>query len=644
MAFVSYADRLDEAAVAYRKFTTGAELSVALSLVEKTLEELNKSIKSATAVETVELMTKLANNGNALKMRLNCKLLMAEYAAELGSDEGEKVIAFVDEILPKARESGYKNTVAALEGSKALVLAASDYIKQMAELFVLVNSGNTLTSSSADVIEKAKSIVDGAAVDERLSSPFGKGVSFPDISAAVTDRLSLRCGEVESVCMISLEACVPCKKLDYSDGTLMPEPDCDEGGKARAMVLCTPFNEEARLAAAYYVDGNKSLYEYDASLSSSADDVDTAFTFIKYKSDITVITGMDSQSDEMARYILFRAMEICKSSPRRIFAVDGYADRLYNMGVALACERDGYSVLDISQTYLTMPDFSQTVSYLTDAGFPDADTDTLRKMPFLGFAGLNALSRLARKADWIDRGKQLSLANEPAAGKYLMRLDTPSLFIDDGWGDFRDGTRNITDTNGEFDYDDIDDVHISYVKRIVESGISVFAICGSIARYCTTGTGDMTVWSSLSREEMERRVTLAVKLVLKSLRVPVNPQVEILDTLDNDSAGGTCFDGGKRIVFKYKDCLNLQWMRDAIVHECFHALQAKLMREWSPWYYDNMGITYGRTRKWKDTRAIYDENTKSKVYKVHMYEGDAYAFEIDCRRGMEGSWNSIDFD
>ena len=176
--------------------------------------------------------------------------------------------------------------------------------------------------------------------------------------------------------------------------------------------------------------------------------------------------------------------------------------------------------------------------------------------------------------------------------------------------------------------------------------MSVFAKCGVIVRYCLTGAGDVSAWRDIEREDMFRRVELAVKAVYRILGVPLNPVVEILDELDNDTAGGLCCDGGKRILFKYSCCLGISWMLDAILHECFHALQAHLKSgHYAQWYYDNMGITYGRVSEWIETRKqAFDHNTQSNMYKVHMYEADARAFEADCRRARDEYWSAVDFE
>ena len=73
-------------------------------------------------------------------------------------------------------------------------------------------------------------------------------------------------------------------------------------------------------------------------------------------------------------------------------------------------------------------------------------------------------------------------------------------------------------------------------------------------------------------------------------------------------------------------------------------MQAKLRKGgWSQWYYDNFGITRGRVERWAFTNNIYDGNVNSDLYKVHIIEADAKAFEIDCDAARNAAWNTIEF-
>ena len=157
------------------------------------------------------------------------------------------------------------------------------------------------------------------------------------------------------------------------------------------------------------------------------------------------------------------------------------------------------------------------------------------------------------------------------------------------------------------------------------------------------GGGDKTDWAKIEREEMSRRVQLATRLVFRILKVETVPEVEVLDELANSTAGGLCIDGGKRIEYKYSCSINWDWLVDAIVHESYHAMQSKLTNGgWSGWYLHNLHVTRGRVERWRTTRQIYNGDTHSKVYKVHVYENDANAFEIDCDDGRNFAWNTIE--
>lgn len=625
--------KLDYANTAYYAAVDIAALTEAAALVDD-------------ALGYKALYQELRDSGEALRMRLECKVLMTEYAEDLESDIAARVREVVERDLPVAQSKGYKKTADALTKSLALVDAVRAWLDTMARYLAQVRSGNALSTSNAIIIENVKATVDAADASVLLDSPFGEGVAFCDIRKSVVDRLSMRRNEVIDACLDALAACVPCKQIDLSHCPYVPEPEVvgfDVEVSAKTTVLNTPFKDEARLAAWYYVQKDP-LYELDASMLSKEADVDCSFTFLSHKGAIVLITGLCGQTDEIVRHVMKYALERGKGGSR-VFLMDELSDRLYNAGVAIACELPGYNVLDISQTYLTMPNSADVLHELRDKEYiKESDPSPLEKMPFLGFMGLNEILSSAHKNDWRSRGKQISTANESAARKYLLRLKTSALLLDRGWGDFEKDVTHVTEINDEFDYDNISDIHLANVRRIVESGASMFGVCGMIARYCTTGTDDFSVWDSIPREEMEERITLATCLVMKALRVPIVPQVAVLDELGNKTAGGLCIDGGKRIEYKYSDCKSLQWLRGAIVHECFHALQHRLLDGyWAPWHYESFGITRGRVEQWRETlNRKYDNNTNSVVYRVHMFEADARAFEADCRYGMENAWNTVE--
>ncbi|MDE5593073.1 MAG: hypothetical protein K2I75_03980 [Clostridiales bacterium] len=586
-------------------------------------------------------------NAEALGMRLACKIFaLKALQPDFSPSLADKLNAYVEQNLPIAKDKGYVKSAAAMENVVKFVTLFSKYAQAKKEISAQASSENILALNGKEIIKNATELID-ELLNGEVASPFEEGVVFPALSGEIAEGLQSWKAGLCGAYAKALERTVSAKLLTNRDCDYFPTPECDEGGKANALILNTPFIDEARLYAANAVSRDTEIYEFNVhACGGSRDSIDKIFSYAEYKKCAVFIYNADMISDDDRTYLL-RAAMLAGKAGTRTFISDVLGGALYDDGMTAAVQYEDLSALDISQSYITMPSFDATADELVALKMADDGTAraALREMPFLGFAGLNEIVRPEHHNNWMTRGKKISAGNTDAAKRYLARIKASMLFIDDGWGEFRGGGQNAS-VGGEFDYDGIPAIDIDNVKRIVESNATVFGKCGMIARYCTTGTDDYSVWSRLDREQMQSRAAFAVKLVYRVLGVPIDPIVEIEDEPENDTAGGLCYDGGKRIVFKYSCATDVSWMRDAIVHESFHALQAMLMSgHWAPWYYEHMGITYGRACKWRETREqAYDGNTRSKIYKVHIYEADAYAFEIDCRRGLDEYWNGIDFE
>ncbi|MDE7405515.1 MAG: hypothetical protein K2M89_01400 [Clostridiales bacterium] len=585
-------------------------------------------------------------NAEALGMRLACKIFALKcFEPDFSPSVADKLNVYVEQNLPIAKEKGYNKSAAAMQNTLKFVTLFSKYISAKKEISAQAASEHMLALNGKKIIQNATELIDGLLSCD-VASPFEDGVAFPALSGEIAESMQSWKAGLCGAYAKALERTVAAKPLTCRNCDYFPTPECDEGGKANALILNTPFVDEARLYAANAIARDMEIYEFNMNIAGdSRDSIDRIFCYAEYKKCAVFASGADMMSDDNRTYFL-RAAMLAGKAGTRVFISDVQGGALYEDGMTAALQFDELSALDISESYVTMPSFDDTANELVALKMADDTTAraALREMPFLGFAGLNEIVRPEHHSNWITRGGKISAGNAQAAKKYLARIKASMLFIDDGWGEFKSGGQNVT-VAGEFDYDGIPAIDVNNIKKIVESNATVFGKCGMIARYCTTGTEDYSVWGRLDREEMQARAALAVRLVYRILGVPIDPIVEMSDELDNDSAGGLCYDGGKRIAFKYASAQDAAWMRDAIVHECFHALQARLTSgHWAPWYYEHMGITYGRSCKWRETReAAYDSNTHSKIYKVHIYEADAYAFEIDCRRGQDEYWNGIDF-
>lgn len=602
--------------------------------------ELVDSAKDLQSLlEQRDLSSKNYENCESLFMRLTCKILLSKYLDGFSSETVKRLVEYVEQNIEPAKSKGYNKSAAAMQNCVALAQCAEEYFSAAQELAALAKAA---ADGFLGIISAADELFERASKRE-WASPFD-GAKFVDVGAAILNRLAAKKSGIIGDCVLAIERIVPFKKVDCADYTYFPLPDRDEGGKANAVVLDTPFVAEARLYAANAAAAD--VYEIDATtFGVNATACACAFALAEYKKCAMLVVGAEALSDGLRKEVYIRAMQ-CGKRGITVFLLDASGGVLYGQALKTAIETDGLSVLDISETYITMPMFQEVWQILVDSKMvAESDRAAVKEMPFIGFVGLNQVLSHEHLTDFLKFGKRISDGNKAVAMQYIKHIKSPMLFIDDGWGDFP-CDKPPQENKVEFDYDQIRVVNAADIRKIIESGANVFAICGAIARYCTAGTGDYTEWQKLTREQMEERIRVATQTVFKVLRVPIVPQVEVRDELDNETAGGLCCDGGKSVLYKYECCKSVDWMRDAIVHESFHALQSKLGGgDYSQWYYDNMGITYGRVCEWQNTLKVdYDHNTRSKVYKVHMYEADARAFELDCRRACEAAWNEMDFE
>lgn len=601
----------------------------------------------------------------SLLLRISAKAALLSYARTFGEEEYNAAAGNISAGIKTARERDYKKSEKVLgefgEILKNLRAATAETLTYMD-----ISGGH---AADLEVCAKAFAAADKGLerLEGGLFSPEDPAINMGDLKERAREFIEggkkifseARRGMVEK----AMGACLKDITDLRRDNEYFPGEEYGEGGKAAAVILSTPILEDARLFAAFNAaprgasgagdrsNVNKKLFLVYAEGLSDKDGefMSSLFDYAKRSGANCIIENCSALPEKSADELLKRAMFASKGGVRIFFTDNGGDASLYKKALDIASAAEGLSLSDISLEYISVPPFEQTKEEFERLEIAPVESagEILKDMPFMGFCGLNALVKAHAAGDknWRAIGRRFSSVHESAAKNYLLRLTAPYLLIDPGWGDFAAGGKR--EESGEFDYDAIGDVNRENIRLIVESNEQVFSKCGMAARYCTVGTDDRDVWGRLTREERQTRLLYAVRAVYQILRLPVSaalPEVEILDELENKTAGGLCYDGGKRIVFKESCTHGLDWTLDCIVHECFHSLQGKLTSGgWSEWYYNNLGISYGRVVQWIETRKIYNGNTGSDVYRVHMYEGDARAFETDCRDGCNKAWNNMEF-
>lgn len=641
---MSYQDKIGGINGVYATEISAEKLQKGLSTLQKllSLSDLNEANRE---------------NAEALSFRLQAKIYALEYYKKFDVLAKDRLCAYISEALPGTRLKKYGNTTATLQRLETAVLKTDAIVgagnAEFSKLFL--NGVCCADISECKIAVEKLTELKNKAEENAWLNPFGEKVSFPDIKPLVlTEINALYSGAVKAYENTAENTVKPCLKditFDYSIYEYFPLPEYDEGGKANALVLCTPFEDEAKLYAVNAKREKAALAQINCSCfcDRSSDFMESVFAYAKNAGYDLIIFGAEEISDGKKPTFFKLVLKYGKAGVK-VFVVDvDGGGEIYRQAVKTAEAEENFTESDVSRAYVTMPVFEQVEKEFKEKGVfaDDGEAETLKNIPFAGFMGVNVAMQafVSGGKHWFDAAEQISIKNREKALKYLSRLPSSYLLLDAGWGDFTIYEHGVKDEVKDFDYDGICADDLDNIKKIITSGISAFAKCGMIARYCLTGLSNVETWANVSREEAEGRIALATKLVFRILRVDTVPEVKVLDELDNKTAGGLCCDGGKRVLYKYSSARNVKWLNGAIVHESFHALQAKLRCEgWSKWYYENFGITRGRVAEWCKTNRIYSADTASAMYQVHIVEADARAFEVDCSSSASVVWESFSFN
>ena len=594
-------------------------------------------------------------NAEALLWRVRAKELALAYFSEgYNEDDYAALSAFCAEKQPAAEERGYGNTAQLLARLSALAAAVHVIMQDAAAAAERVRTygGQPATSSAEECAEVAALFAakEEAAASLTEEAPFGS-VAFPDVKAELAEELAKvrafaqKLGEeirLKDVASFRKDHAEPVGG-EYAAFEFYPARS-EEERTAGAVVLCTPFFDEAVLFAVKNTEGTVYRVAVSAFAGRGEEEIGKIFALFAKEGADLLIEGLPAYRGDRAP-VLAAAMRFGRGG-RRAFLLDGGSRALY--GEALkAASAAGLPAADISFTYLSVPLYEETADLLEERGMIGAEEreEVRRTMPFMGFVGLNlAVRAFVQKKDWRSVAAAHSAANAPLAAAYLAQLPSQGLLIDGGWGNFAEDVTD--DTRRSFDYDDIRTADQNNIRKIAEGGYTVFEQCGAIVRYCTLAGADSSVWETLSPAEKSERLSEATRLILRALGVQTETDVQVLDELPVKGAGGLCCDGGKSILYR-SDCVkNYEWTIDAVCHECYHAFQHMVMYgPWREWYWTDLGVTRGRKAEWLvNTGKKYFPNVGSPSYYVQVRESEARAFAKDCLRDADKIWNSLNFD
>lgn len=597
-------------------------------------------------------------NAEALLWRVQAKELALAYFTEgYNEDDYAALAAYCAEKQPEAEQKGYGNTAQLLERLGAFAARAHAVMADAAAEAARVRTYDWQSATSSEeecrevaalfagkekaaeaLAEDGRALFGAAAfpsAGEEMAAELAKVRTFAENRAAQLHGKDAEAFFAENARSLS---------DPYAAYEFFPARSAEERAPAGVIVLCTPFADEAELFACKNAAGQAYALRAAAFAGRSDEEIEAVFSLCEGKGADLLLCGAERCRESTDA--VFRAALRAGRAGRKVFVLDTSGRRSLYDAALKAGKNSGFSALDVSFVYLSMPLFEETALLFEENGMlGEGGREEVRKgMPFLGFVGLNrAVQAFAQHKDWISAAKAHSAENAPLAAPYLAALPTQGLLLDEGWGSFSEDAED--DTRRAFDYDDIRAVDPKNIRRIVESGLTVFETCGAIVRYCTLAGEDSSVWPTLDAAVQSARLTEATKLIMRALGVPLVPEVEVLDELETKGAGGLCCDGGKRVQYR-RDCIkDYAWTVDAVCHECYHAFQHTVMYgPWKEWYWTELGVTKGRKAEWLvNTGGKYFSSVGSPSYLVQVRESDARAFAKDCLRDADKVWHTIDF-
>ena len=515
----------------------------------------------------------------------------------------------------------------------------------------------------------------GAFFSERMEqidalsdeSPFGD-YAFPDIKAMLRRDL----GEVRDFAIRTADQMCIEGSRQLLDELLTPvEPEyhsCEycpviaesEHAYAGTVVISTPFADELALFAVCYgkQTGTEVAILDVARLNGKKEGVtEMLLSAISKKGEHLLLLGMDRYREDR-RSLLARVLSFGKHTGKKVFVMDERGDqRLYQDFLDYIRTDGSMTPMDVAFLHLALPGYEELTALLEEKGMLSGAIDREKVkiyLPFAGFVGLNrAIAAWQRGRDWLEAARRVSELRHGDGVSYLAYLPTQSLLLSTDWGDYKAHTFRGEVLRAEMSYDDVRDVNPENIRRIVEGNYTIFEKCGLVCRYCLTHGEDVSVWRELKEAEVEKRLTQALRLVMRILGVSAEPVVTIHESIPNaPKATSLCVGGGKEIQYKRSALADLTETIDVVCHESYHAFQSYAIHSsFSEWFWRELGVTRGRIQGWAENQSHYFGSSDKRfgesafsVYHAQVLESDARAFAVDCVMAAETGFEKIDWE
>lgn len=625
----SVTDILDEANKAYFRLIDVCELKRQESAL-------------AAAAEDKYVYEKNKDRALSLLWRIRAKRLLLEYLQEKCSLQKEEEIQdFAESAAPAARAKGFANTERIILSVAKLAESIGEIISDapMQAARVRSSDGSPMTSSKAECAEVERIFEEKAQAIADMSVPdplFNKGVEFIDVKGAVIAELNgaadfaRKCAEGirrrEEEELIK-EARSLRGVTEWESFPLFPEADLSPAGAA--IVLNTPFIDEAELAAVHCLKGT--ILEVGADKFTGKDELDLSGIFARFAQ-----AGAHVFITDFGRYTGANKLGVIKAASS--YAAGGRAAIILDESGDAEIYRTGGGAAQLRRLPLPSREFAEDI--FRQEGMLGEGESLPEKYAFMGYVGINLALREHRRGrgwksalDWLcDEGRSRS------AFVFLRKAEKQEYLLPCDWGDFISQAEQKLGGKLPFDYGCLPQDSREAIREIVEKRISLWEKCAKIIEYFYNCQNRRTLWEKKDVSEKREAITAATRAVMQLMGTGIVPDVQFHDDFcflgkEYDRAIGVCCKDGREILFKNSAAELLDEAADITVHESMHALQAHASKNgWQPWMWEELGVTAGRVESWTYNRGSYTNIGDYWAYRVQIMETDACGFANDCKK------------
>lgn len=298
--------------------------------------------------------------------------------------------------------------------------------------------------------------------------------------------------------------------------------------------------------------------------------------------------------------------------------------------------------------FLTMPFCTDVIQLFRNLQkkVDEADLTLLRKKgALMGYIGLNEVVNEFVSGDgknWLRLMSAVSDRNALVAKNYIAELASLGQLVDSGW-EIELSVSPKEDKPFSYDYDRIRELSDEKLAVILRNdALNCYEKCGIAVRYCLLCGDDVSVWSTLEQDEMQKRIAVAIG-VLSYLLDTQNKSPEVKISKDLGLAGALCHNGGTLIEFSLKAIKNFDWLWDACIHEMHHSFQHTLVDDRvQEWHTREFGVDNLRVEEWRFNGQHYIDLKEGQQdqYTVQIFEADTRIFAKKCILAAGKAWQN----